>query len=143
MKLFRISINASIIFLILTGLLHSISFIVKQAPSNETEKQMMDLMQNYQMDMGNGFVRSFFQIFLSMSISFALLFLFGGMLLYYLKRSRISNQMMTGVLNIYLFFFGVVYLVMWKFTFLPPIICVTLVMISLLISRISVKENVE
>lgn len=140
MKLFQIAINASYIFLILTGLLHSLSFIAKPEPANDTEKQMLDLMQNYQMDMGTGFQRSFQEIFLSMSISFTLLCIFGGIILYYLNKVKISKTAMIGVLNIYLLFFGVLYIVMWKFTFLPPIVCVTFIFLSLVISRVSVKH---
>jgi hypothetical protein len=140
MKLFKIAINASWIFLILTGLLHSLSFIVKQEPSNDTEKQMLDLIQNYQMDLGNGFLRSFHDIYLSMSISFTMLCIFGGILLYYLNKNRISKIAMTGVLNIYLIFYGVLYLAMWKFTFLPPIVCVTFIFLSLVVSRMSIKH---
>lgn len=140
MKLYRISINASIIFLILTGILHSLSFIAKPEPANDTEKQLMDLMQNYKMDMGAGFVRTFIQIFNSLSACFTLLCLFGGILLYYLNKNNIGKQLMTGVLNIYLVFFGVLFVLMWTLTFLPPILCVTFVFFSLFISRWAVKS---
>jgi hypothetical protein len=141
MKLYRISINASIIFLILTGLIHALSFIAKPVPANDTEKQMMDLMQNYKMDMGAGFMRTFIQIFNSLSACFTLLCLFGGILLYYLNKNNIGKQLMTGVLNIYLVFFGVLFVLMWTLTFLPPILCVTFIFITLILSRWSVSSE--
>lgn len=139
MKIYSISIHASIIFLVLTGILHSLSFIAEPQPANETEKQFMDLMQNYKMDMGAGFLRTFQQIFISLSACFTLLSLFAGVLLYYLHRNRISKQIMTGVLNIYLVIFGVLFVLVWTLTFLPPIICVTLIFISLVMSRWSIR----
>lgn len=143
MKLYRISIIASIIFLILTGILHSLSFITQPAPANDTEKQLLDLMQNYKMDLGAGFIRTFQQIFLSLSACFTLLCLFGGVLLYYLYKNNIGKLLMTGVLNIYLVFFGVLFVLMWALTFLPPILCVTFVFISLSLSRWAVKSEVK
>jgi hypothetical protein len=135
MKSFRFSIYSSVFFLILSALLHSISFIVKPEPANDTEKQLLDLMNNYKMDMGAGFIRSFQQIFLSLSACFTLVLLFGGVLLYYLYKWGITKKQMTGVLNIYLLIYGILLVIVWTLTFLPPILCVTFVFIALAASR--------
>ena len=140
MKLFRISINASVFFLILSGIIHSVSFIVQPQPENDTERQMLDLVNTFKMDMGAGFIRTFHQIFLFFSACFTLILFFGGILLYYLNKNNISKQLMAGTLNIYLVFYGILYILLWTLAFLPPILCMTFVFVSLVFSRWSINS---
>ncbi len=57
---------AAIICLFLSGALHSISLFVEPAASNEIEKQLIQTMDTYQMDMGAGFHRPLAQLFFSL-----------------------------------------------------------------------------
>lgn len=141
MKTYKISIYTSIIFLIISGLLHCLSFIVQQVPSNETEKQLLNLMQNYKLDMGAGFLRTTNQLLLCLSACFPLFCIFGGTLLYYLFKNNIPKPLMAGVLNIYLVFYGVLLMLVWIFAFLPPILCISFVFLSLIMSRIQLMKN--
>lgn len=117
---------AAIICLFLTGALHSISLFVEPEAKNEIEKQLIETMDSYQMDLGAGFQRTFSQIFLALSACFSLLCLFGGVLLWFLLKHPIDKTIMAGILNIYLIFFGVLAILMAVFTFLPPILCTSL-----------------
>jgi hypothetical protein len=45
-------------FQITTGLIHSMSLFIEQQPASEKEKQLLDIMQGYQMDMGASIHRS-------------------------------------------------------------------------------------
>ena len=67
-----------VVFQLLTALAHSLSFIVTPVPLNDTEKQLLDLMTNYRLDMGAGFHRSTNNLFMALSACFPLLYLFGG-----------------------------------------------------------------
>ncbi|HRG69182.1 MAG: hypothetical protein JNL65_13420 [Saprospiraceae bacterium] len=131
---------AAIICLFLSGALHSISLFVEPAASNDIEKQLIQTMDTYQMDMGAGYHRTFAQIFFSLSACFSLLCLFASVLLWYLLKHPISKNIMMGILNIYLIFFGVLAILMWVFTFLPPIICTSLSFLFLLGTRWSLGK---
>jgi uncharacterized iron-regulated membrane protein len=135
MKSFKTTIWLSISLLLLSGILHSLSFLGEPVPANESEKQLLDLMHHYQMDMGAGFSRSFNDIFISLSACFTLICLFGGVLLWYLNRQILPVLIWKGVLNIYLLFFGVLFALMLIFTFLPPIICTGAVWFALMATR--------
>lgn len=98
-------------------------------------------MYNYKKDMGAGFSRSFAEVFLSLGVSFTLICVLGGLINCYLKKKQISNDVWKGLLLIDVIIFGILFLVMLKFTFLPPIICTGLILIVSLGSYLSVKPK--
>jgi hypothetical protein len=55
--------------LVLLGLVHSLSLFQKQVPSNDTERQLLDLMSNYKFDL-IGSVRSMGDLMRGFSVSF-------------------------------------------------------------------------
>jgi hypothetical protein len=63
--------KAGAVWLVLLGLVHSLSLIQKQAPANDTEKQLLNLMMNYRFDLA-GSMRSMWDLFRGFSISFLL-----------------------------------------------------------------------
>ena len=63
--------KAGTVFLIVLGLVHSISLFTKLTPSNATEKQLIDLMDNYKFDLA-GSPRSMSDLFRGFSICFML-----------------------------------------------------------------------
>ena len=44
--------------------MHSLSFINKPVGDNETEKQMIDLITTHEMNLGSGYTRTFYEIFM-------------------------------------------------------------------------------
>lgn len=128
---FSFWIWGTIIAQFLTAFFHSLSFIATAKPRNETEKQLVDLVKNHKMDMGAGIKRSFGQLFIGVSTSFTLIYLFGAVLNLYLLKSGIGADIWKGLLQIELIAYGIVFLLQLKFTFLPPIIVTGLVFLFL------------
>ncbi|MGB5025442.1 MAG: hypothetical protein WBO44_08835, partial [Saprospiraceae bacterium] len=69
--------------------------------------------------------------------------LFASVLLWYLLKHPISKIIMMGILNIYLIFFGVLAILMWVFTFLPPILCTSLSFLFLAGARWSLGKIIN
>jgi hypothetical protein len=97
-------------------------------------------MNSYKAEMGMGFRPTFSNLFLSMSICFTLLCLFGGWLNFYLLRKRVDIRTLKGITMINLVIFGICFVAMVFLTFLPPIILTGLIFISLLISILSFQS---
>jgi len=136
-------LKSVIFFQILTGLIHSLSFFSDRKASNETEGQLLDLMTNYKIDMGAGFMRSMNDILNSLSISFMLLFFFGGFLNWFLLKKHLALEIMKGVIRINLMIFGACLATMIFFTFLPPIVLNGLVFISLIGSLLTITNQIN
>lgn len=129
---FTFWIWGAIIVQALSGIFHSLSFISKPKPRNDTEKQLVDLLQNYKMDMGGGINRTFSSLFIGVSICFTFIYILGAVMNLYFFKSSISTDLWGGFLLIQLIIFGFVFLAQLKFTFWPPIIVTGLVFIFLL-----------
>src|SRR5689334_3359604 len=118
----------------LAALTHSISFFVSVPPANETEAELEKLMNTYKIDAGGGFHPSMQNLFLSLSLSFNLLLLFGALLNLYLLRKKVGGAFLKHILLIQVFIFGCCFLAMGMLAFLVPIISVGLIFISLVIA---------
>jgi hypothetical protein len=123
---------AVIISQLLTAFFHSLSFISPAKPRNETEKQLIDLVSGYKINMGAGINRSFHHLFIGVSICFTLIYLLGGIMNWYFLRSGIGPGVWKGFLLIQAIIYGAVFILQLRFTFLPPIIVTGLVFIFLL-----------
>jgi len=130
---------STIIFQLLTAIFHSISFILTPEGGDDTERQMLNLMSTYKMNMRNGIFRTFSEIIVSLSASFTLLCLFGGLLNWFLKKKNIGPGIWKGVLLIESIIFGALFLVVLRFAFLPPMLCTGLIFISCFASWLSAK----
>lgn len=128
---FSFWIWGTIIAQLLTAIFHSISFFVKEKPRNDTEKQLMELVKNYKIDLGGGIKRSFGQLFIGVSTCFTFIYIFGAVLNWYFLKSGISSDIWKGFILIELIIFGIVFFLQLKFTFLPPIIVTGLVFLFL------------
>ena len=128
---FSFWIWATIIAQLLTAIFHSISFFVKDKPRNDTEKQLIDLVKGYKIDMGGGIKKSFGQLFIGVSTCFTFIYIFGAVLNWYFLKSGISPDVWKGLILIELILYGIVFLMQVKFTFLPPIIVTGLVFLFL------------
>jgi hypothetical protein len=122
-----------------TGLIHGLSFFMEPPPAaNATEAQLLDLFSNYKQDMGAGIYRTTADIFLSISICFTLLFLFAGSLNVFLLRKGPVNPLTRGLLTLQCAVFGVCFVAMMVYAFLPPMILAGLSFFFLLGSRMVV-----
>ena len=127
----------------LTAAVHSAGLFVDAAPANDTEAQLDNLMKTYKMDLGAGFHPSMDNLFLSMSVSFTLFCLFGGILNNYLLKRKSEDSLLKGIVAIETVIFGIDFVIMVFFTFLIPIIFTGLIFITLLCSLISFRKSVE
>lgn len=140
LKRYTFWLSAAVMFQIITAILHGLSLFVSAQPSNETERQMADLIATYKLDMGAGFYPTFGNLFAALSSSFVFLCLFAAMINGYLLLKHAEPNLMKGILAINVGIFGVVFLVMAVFTFLPPIICTGLIFINLLAAYLVVPK---
>ncbi len=140
-KKFSFWIWGLIIFQILTAAVHSLSFISKPTAANETEKQLIDLITNYKLDLGAGFEKSWYHLFMGLSVCFALLFVFGAAINWYFKKKQLDPKLWSGLLLIETIIFGLVFTATLIHTFLLPIICTGLIFVFALGSYFSVSKK--
>ena len=119
---------------IITGLIHLLSFLNDPIPSNETEKQLFDLMSDYKFDFGAGFQHSINDILNAFSLCFSLLFLYSGTFNLFLIRQVTDFKTFKGILMINLITFFICMVVMIKLTFLPPVVLTCMIFTGFLIS---------
>jgi hypothetical protein len=87
------------IWLLFLGAVHSLSFIMKQMPHNETERQLLDLMSNYKFNVP-GAMRSMDDFMTGFSISFMLAVLGFGLLDLSLVKERTALLKRISLVNI-------------------------------------------
>jgi hypothetical protein len=124
----------AIVFQLLNAVAHSLSFVITPVPANETERQLLDLMHNYQMDMGAGFHRSMQQLFTALSACFPLLYLLGALNNIYVLKKRVNPGLLKGFLAIQVIIFGIAFGLIVVFAFLPPIVVSGLVFVFLAVA---------
>ena len=125
--------TASILQL-LTGFFHALSFLHGPLPENDEERHLFDLMYGYKFDLGFGFIRSMVDIMNSLSITFSLFLFFSGLLNLFILKNDLPKKTIKGVILINLFAYSLCLITMMLLTFLPPIVCIALIDISLLIA---------
>ena len=129
LKRFPFWIWGAIITQLLTAAIHSVSFFVTPKPENDTEKQLVDLMDSYKLDMGAGFHPSFGNMVTGLSLCFTFICLFAALLNWHLKKKKLDPAIWKGVLLIEIVIFGAMFVEMAVFTFLLPIVCTALIFI--------------
>ena len=128
----------AIVFMLLNAAVHSVTLFIEPAPQNETERQLAQLMATYRNDFGAGFHPTPANLFTALSSCFSLLCLLGGLLNAYLIKKRVGAEIMRGVIAIDLLVFGICFIVMAVFTFLPPIVLTGLIALFLTIALLDV-----
>ncbi len=126
----RFFVGLAWISMVLTTAVHSLSFFAEPTAANATESQLLHLMQTYKSDMGAGFHRSMDELFTSISACLSLLCLLGGLVTLYLSKAAIDIKILRGIMLIHTFIFGIAFVVMLIFAFLPPIVCMGLIFTS-------------
>jgi hypothetical protein len=84
--------------LLIVGLVHSLSFLEKQVPANDTERQLLDLMANYRFNL-MGSMRSMNNLLRGFSISFMLAALVMGAVDLVLCRERAALLKRVALVN--------------------------------------------
>ena len=140
-KKFSFWIWGAIITQSITAAFHTLSLFITPEPTNETEKQLMDLTRNYKPDMGMGFHPSFKDFFTAFSISFTLLFIFGALINVYFKRKNLQAGLWKGLLLIETIIFGAVFIAMLAFTFIMPVICTGLIFLFVFGAYLTVNNK--
>lgn len=146
LRRYRFWLIAAVLFMFLTAGLHSISFFVDPDITNETQRQLHELLHNYREDMGAGFRRSFFDLFTALSACYPLLCMLGGLTLGYLLMKHVEPALMKGLIGIHLAIFLVCLIIMIFFTFLPPIVMTGLIVLNLALAYIlcpKIEASVE
>ena len=141
MKKYSAWLKAAAIFQLINAGLHSISLFVSLPATNDTEKQLSNLLDTYKFDMGAGFHRTLGEMTLVFSACLSLVCLLGGLLNWYLLNKRVDAEVMKGVITINLLVFGILFGLTLAFTFLPPMILIGLIVMSLIMARVTVNRN--
>ncbi len=115
---------------LLTGAIHALSFLRTPDPKNDTERQMMDLMSTYRIDMAP-FHPTMQHILEALSSCFSFLYILGGLTILFLSGKGLSPETWKGLTGIHVLIFGASFLVMLLLTFLPPIVLTGLVFVAL------------
>lgn len=140
LKRYTVWLSAAVIFQFLTGLIHSVSLFLTPTSDDVTETQMLNLILTHKMEMGAGFHPTFFNLFIALSSCFTFLAFFAGLMNGYLLLKHTEPKVMRGILAINLMIFAPMLAVFAYLTFLPPIICTGLIVISLLAAFIVVPK---
>lgn len=137
LKKYTFWLKVAIFLQFLTGIFHSLSFLNTPKPQNESEKQLFDLMSNYKFDLGFGFIRSIENLLTSFSISLVLFLFFSSALNLFLLKKNLPANTMKGIILINFITYLVCFIVMLLLTFLPPIVCLGLITVALLIAYLA------
>jgi hypothetical protein len=130
----------AVVFLLLSGAIHSISFFISPTAQNETERQLLALMMTYKQDMGNGFHPTMWNLFTALSSCFTFLYLLGGLTLAYLLKKKVAPDTLKGVVVIHLLVMSACFIVMAALTFLIPIVLTGLCVLFLAIGLITIPS---
>lgn len=141
LKRFRFWLWLAVVFMFLSGVVHSISLFVDPTPHNEAERQLFNLMNNVRLDLGAGFHRSMMNLFKALSSCYSLLCFFAGLVNLLLLKRNADLGILRSVLLIDLLIFGVFFLVVLFLTFLPPITITGLIFVSVLAAFITVPRH--
>ena len=141
MKRYTFWLWLAIVFLFLTGAIHSIGLFIAPKPGNEVERQMFELMMNYKQNMGAGFHPSMWNLFTALSSCFSFLCLITGLTLAYLLKKNADPGILKGIVRIDLLIFTACFIVMAVFTFLPPIVLTGLCVLFLALGLIMIPTS--
>jgi hypothetical protein len=139
LKRYTFWLTAAIIFLFINTIFHTASLFISLPASNDTERQLLELLSTYKFDLGAGFHPTFGNMFLALSSCFSFVCLLGGLTLGYLLLKGIGADIMKGIIGINVLVFGGIFVVMVVFTFIVPIVLSGLIFINLLMAFIMIR----
>lgn len=135
MRNYKTWFRTAAILQLITACVHALSFLNDPQPTNETEKTLFDLMHNYRSNLAGSMV-SMEELLTALSSCFSFVYLFGGLINFWLLRKTQDETVLGGVLVINLIIFGPLFAIMAVYTFPPPILFTGLVFFFLLLSAV-------
>lgn len=141
LKKYTFWFKTAIVLQFATGVFHTISFLHNAEPQNNSEKTLFDLMTNYKFDFGFGFHHTMEDFMNAFSILFSVLLFFSAFINNYLLKNKLGNNILKGVISFNLFFYTIAFIAIAFLTFLPPIICTALIVISFLVSYLTILKE--
>lgn len=123
--------KTAMVLCFVTAAAHALSFISEPVGGNDIENEMIRLITTHQMNLGNGFNRTFYELFTALSSCFSMMYLLGGLILLHLIRKDADPSLVKGLLGLCLLPFILSFIIMTSLTFLPPILLTALVVVSL------------
>lgn len=133
-------LSAAVIFQIVTGLIHLLSLFITPRVTDDTHRQILELVTTYEIQSGFGFTPTYYNLFTALSSCFTFLCLFAALTNGYLLLKHTDPAVMRGIIAINVGIFGFVFVVMAYFTFLPPIVCTGLIFLNLLAAFLVVPK---
>jgi hypothetical protein len=127
-------LKTAIVFLLLTGLIHSISLFGGLQSENETEKQLLELMSSYHLKLDPFFSPTMADLYTALSSCFTLLYLFGGVSLIFLLQKKAPADILKGMTGIAVIFFGISFAINFALTFIFPIVLTGLCFLFLVLA---------
>ena len=143
MKKYSTWLKTAAILQFAAAIIHAVTLFVTLPPNNDTEKQLINLMDTYKFDFGAGFHRTMGNLVFTLSACFCLVCLLGSLLNWYLLRKKIGPEIMKGVITINLLVFGILFGLTVAFAFLQPIITTGLIFLFLLFSKLTVTRTIN
>ncbi len=126
--------------LIATCFLHLIGHFQVAVPTNDTEKQLLELMANYKIDVGNGDTITMQGLQKGFSLFFSLFFLWSGSLSLFLSyQLREQKGLVKNISRINTISLSIGTGVSLAYFFLIPTVCITLALVSFAIASFSIK----
>jgi hypothetical protein len=141
-KRFTLWLWIALVFQLLTGGIHAISLFISPVANNPTERQLVDLITHYPLDLGGGIHHTFWDLFRALSTCYTLLCWLGGLTNLYLLLKKVDPGVIKGLVGIQLVIFAIGLAVIAALTFLPPIILTTLVVLFLAISYFATPRRI-
>ena len=125
----------------IASIIHAITLFINLPPTNDTERQLFNLMETYKFDFGAGFHRTMGQLLFALSACFCLVCLLGSLINWYLLRKKVQPEILQGVISINLVIFGILLVLTILFAFLMPIILAGLIVLFLLFARLAIRRS--
>lgn len=127
--------------LIATCFLHLIGHFQAAVPTNDTEKQLLELMANYQIDVGNGDTITMQGLQKGFSLFFSLFFLWSGSLSLFLSyQLREQKGLIKNISHINTISLVIGTGISLVYFFLIPTTCIGLALLSFAIASFSIKK---
>ena len=112
--------------MLVTGVIHSLSFLNEPQPQNDSERQLFDLLSNYHFDLGAGAMRSMQDLLNFFSLSLTFFCLFAGVLNLLVVKHFDNEALAKSVVTFNAAFWTVYLVPLYLLTFLPPQVCFTI-----------------
>lgn len=127
------------IALLITACLHLVGHFIGPIPENDTEKQMLDLMINYNMNIGSETV-TMMGLYKGFSLCFSLLFLWTGFMGLFLSKNLAENSTaLRKAAYTYTIALGIMLAISLVYFFMIPTTCISVAFVFFAIAAFRIK----